>query len=49
MSLANKGIFQYSLYMYKTTCIQMFLLSAFAFIMSELVDRIFQEKILILV
>lgn len=49
MSLVNKGVFQCSLYMYKTTCIQIFLLSAFAFTMSQLVCRIFEDKILILV
>lgn len=43
--LVNKGVFQYFLYMYKITGIQIFLLSAFAFMMSELLGRIFEDKI----
>lgn len=49
MSLVNKGVFQHSLYLCKTTCLQIFPLSDFAFIMLVLVDRIFEDKILIFV
>jgi len=49
MSLVNKGVFQYSLHVYKTACIQMFILSALAFVVLSLVYRIFEDRILILV
>lgn len=49
MPLVNKDVFQHSLYLCKTTCLQVFPLSAFAFIMLVLVDRIFEDKILIFV